>query len=208
MGLVNTTYERFLCNKCNQQPGESFNDYLTTLKEMIRICEYGAMADELLKDRLICGIKEDMVQKMLLQKQNLTLAMRIDMCQMAEVATKQVKSIAETDTAMVQVVRKHKQDTHSKGYVKKQEYRQVNCNYSGKRHVRERDKCTAFGQKCQLCGTMNRVASVCRSQKGGKVHAVSTNVEEEVLMAVDVRPESVAMISGEWSTKIYAKLIV
>ena len=55
---------------------------------------------------------------------------------------------------------------------------------------------------------MNHVASACRSRTGGKVRAVSTNVKEEVLMTIDVRPESVAMISGGWSKKIYAKLII
>ena len=136
MGLVNTTYERFLFKKHDQQLGESFNDYLTTLKGMIRTCEYDVMADELLRDRLICGIKEDNGLKTLLQKQNLTLAMCIDMCQMAEVATKQVRSIAGTDTSMIQVARKREQNTHFKGYVEKQEQRQVNCNYRGKRHLR------------------------------------------------------------------------
>ena len=68
---------------------------------MIRTCAYGVMTDELLRDRLICGNKEDLVRKtLLLQKRNLTLAVCIDMCRIAEVATKQAKSIAQTDTCM------------------------------------------------------------------------------------------------------------
>ena len=99
--------ERFLVNKWDQQLGESFNNYLTTLKGMIRTSGYGVMAEELLRSRLICGSKEDGVRKTLLQKWNLTLTMCIiDICRIAEVATKQMKSI---DTSMVQVVRKHKQ---------------------------------------------------------------------------------------------------
>ena len=70
--------------------------------------------------------------------------MCIDMCRMAKVATKQVKSIAEIDTSMVQVVREREQDIHSKGYVKKQEQWQVNCNYCGKRRLQERDNSTGI----------------------------------------------------------------
>ena len=208
MGLVNITYERFLFNKRDQQQGESFNDYLTTLKGMIRTCEYGMMAEELLRDRLICGIKEDGFRKTLLQKRNLTFTMCTDICRMAEVATKQMKSIAETDTGMVQVVRRQDQDSQSKGYVKRQEQRQINCHYCGNRHLRGKDKCPAFGKECQLCGKWNHVASVCRSRTASKVHAVSTTVEEEELMTVDVNPECVATVSGGSPTKIYVKLIV
>ena len=40
------------------------------------------------------------------------------------------------------------------------------------------------------------MASVCRSRTASKVHAVSTTVEEEELMTVDVNPECVATVSG------------
>ena len=67
-GIVNTSYERYMFNQRNQQVSESFDDYLTVLRGMLRMCEYGTMAKELLRDRLICDIRDDTVCKALLQK--------------------------------------------------------------------------------------------------------------------------------------------
>ena len=93
-------------------------------------------------------------------------------------------------------MRRQDQDSQSKGYVKRQEQRQINCHYCGNRQLRGKDKCPAFGKECQLCGKWNHVASVCRSRTASKVHAVSSTVEEEELMTVDVNPECVATVSG------------
>ena len=53
--------------------GKSFDDYLTTVRGMSRKGAYDAMIDELLRDRLVCCIRDDTVRKTLLQKRKLTL---------------------------------------------------------------------------------------------------------------------------------------
>ena len=75
MVLVNVT---FVFNQCNQQDSETFETYLTVLQQLVRTCNYQEMTNELLQDRLVCGIKEDSIWKVLLQKRNLTLLEAID----------------------------------------------------------------------------------------------------------------------------------
>lgn len=122
--FVNPTYERYKFNRREQKVGETFHVYLTALRAMVRTCNYGDMTDDLLKDRLVCGIRDDGVRKTLLQKRQLTLAVCIDACRAAEVATTQLKAMAEAEEMPdINFVRPKKQE---------QGKRQVDCHYCGK----------------------------------------------------------------------------
>lgn len=76
------------------------------------------MTEELLRDRIECGIREDMVRKTLLQKRNLTLSMCIDICRMAEAAATQLKSIAVAESPDVHMVKRLEQQAKTSSYKK------------------------------------------------------------------------------------------
>ena len=78
VGTVNTTYERYKFNRRQQQIGESFDTYLTSLRALLRTCNYGAMTENLLKARLVCSIQEDEIRNTLLQESDLNLPSCID----------------------------------------------------------------------------------------------------------------------------------
>ena len=75
---VNTTYERYKFNRRQQQIGESFDTYQTSLRALLRTCNYGAMTANLLKARLVCSIQQDEIRKTLLQERDLNLPSCID----------------------------------------------------------------------------------------------------------------------------------
>ena len=54
---------RYHFNTRQQKVGEKFDTYLIDLKTLIKDCEYGELADSLLKDRIVCGIIDDKVRK-------------------------------------------------------------------------------------------------------------------------------------------------
>ena len=109
MGSVNVTYKRYVFNQRNKQDSETFETYLTVLRQLVRTCNYQKMTNELLRDRLVCGIKEDSIRKVLLQKRNLTLPEVIDICKSAEIASTRLKSMAdlEKQEPKVYVIRKN-----------------------------------------------------------------------------------------------------
>ena len=45
-------------NRRNQLAGESAEQYITTLYELVSTCECGGLADQLLRDKLVVGIKD------------------------------------------------------------------------------------------------------------------------------------------------------
>ena len=52
----NVTYERHMFNSRIQASGESFNEYVNALRDLAKSCEYDALLDEMLNDRIVSGI--------------------------------------------------------------------------------------------------------------------------------------------------------
>ena len=66
--------QRYRFHSRVRQQGESVSVYVTQLKELARKCEFGDALNDMLRDRLVCGINDERVQKRLLVEVNLTFA--------------------------------------------------------------------------------------------------------------------------------------
>ena len=54
----NVIYERARFNRRNQQSGESAEQYIMALYDLAEHCNYGDMRDEMIRDRLVVGIRD------------------------------------------------------------------------------------------------------------------------------------------------------
>ena len=54
----NVIFERARFNRRNQLPGETIEQYITVLYTLIETCEYGELKEELLRDRIVVGIRD------------------------------------------------------------------------------------------------------------------------------------------------------
>ena len=54
----NVIYERARFNRRDQLEGESAEQYITCLYSLIETCEYGTFKEEMLRDRLVVGIRD------------------------------------------------------------------------------------------------------------------------------------------------------
>lgn len=79
----------------NQQTGENIDAYVTDLKNKASLCEFDALKDSLIKDRIVCGVRSDEVRARLLRVPDLSLEKAIDICRAAETSETQLKSLAE-----------------------------------------------------------------------------------------------------------------
>jgi len=66
-------FERARFNRRNQHPGELADDYITVLHQLAQGCEYGEMTDELIRDRLVVGIRDESLSEHLQIESKLTL---------------------------------------------------------------------------------------------------------------------------------------
>ena len=69
----NVIFERAHFNRRNQHPGETAEDYITALRQLAQGCEYGKMTKELIRDRLVVGIRDESLSERLQIESNLTL---------------------------------------------------------------------------------------------------------------------------------------
>jgi len=53
----NTIFERARFNVRKQEPGESVDSFITALYELAEHCSYGELQDEMIRDRIVVGIK-------------------------------------------------------------------------------------------------------------------------------------------------------
>ena len=65
---TNIIYDRFMLNRRVRAEGEPFDQYLTALKELAKTCQYGPMQDDILRDRVLVGIRDDGLRKQLAEK--------------------------------------------------------------------------------------------------------------------------------------------
>ncbi|KAL5488848.1 hypothetical protein EMCRGX_G017861 [Ephydatia muelleri] len=68
----NVTVERYRFNTRSQQEGESIDQYVTALKLMTRNCAFGTLEEELIRDRIVCGVSSEKIKERLLRERDLT----------------------------------------------------------------------------------------------------------------------------------------
>lgn len=90
---VNVTFERHKFFTCSQQPHESIDTYVTELHKLSATCDFGAISDSLIKDRIVCGIHSDILRERLLRETDLDLGSALNICRAAESSKLQSKSI-------------------------------------------------------------------------------------------------------------------
>ena len=64
--------QRFRCNARSQQPGETIVMFLAELRHLSEQCEFGITLDEMLRDRLVCVVRDIRIQRRLLVEPKLT----------------------------------------------------------------------------------------------------------------------------------------
>ena len=73
----NIIIERYLFNSANQE-NENIDQYLDRLRKLASTCAYGALCDELIRDRLVIEIESHEVRIRLLREKAVTLNIALD----------------------------------------------------------------------------------------------------------------------------------
>ena len=83
---TNVTYERYKFLQKNQELGETFDAFLTDLKNLISSCKYHTNErDNILRDQIMMNITSNTVREKLLSKAELKLAETMDICRSSEI---------------------------------------------------------------------------------------------------------------------------
>ena len=66
------TMQRFAFNSRSRKQGESVATFVADLRRLSEYCEFGESLAAMLRDRLICGINNDRMQRRLLAESKLS----------------------------------------------------------------------------------------------------------------------------------------
>lgn len=82
----NITVERHKFFTRTQKHGESIEQYAFELRRLASACEFKDLMDDLIRDRLICGIQENALRERLLREPDLTLKKSLEICNIAQIS--------------------------------------------------------------------------------------------------------------------------
>ena len=138
--------ERFRFHKRNQGEEETVAQYVAVLKRLSEHCEFGAYLEDALRDRFVCGLKTETVQKRLLTEKDLTFQKAVDYAVSAETATRDVQQLSSS--LKVHAISANKGDQ---------------CRRCGKMNHTDED-CWYKDRDCYQCGRKGHTKHMCKSK--------------------------------------------
>lgn len=190
----NTIFERAKFNHRKQQEGETGDSFITALYTLVEHCSYGDLKDEMIRDRIVVGIRDSKLSEKLQLDPELTLEKAITQVRQREAVQKQQTIVREDATAVsVDAVRKkpyqHKKNNNFK---KSHETNRPNnggqnrgnygnnkpsqgatgqqnrstCHRCGYSPSHARERCPARDNKCQKCHRIGHYERKCKASVG------------------------------------------
>ncbi|KAL5503240.1 hypothetical protein EMCRGX_G010160 [Ephydatia muelleri] len=139
--------ERFRFHKREQKEEEPIRVYAASLQKLAEHCEFGAGLADTLRDRLVCGMKNEKVQRRLLTMKNLTYATALEEAEMAERAARDAAQFHESGP----IVEVHQ--------VPKKTERCYRCE--GQHNPQS---CWALKEECRYCHKPGHIERTCRKK--------------------------------------------
>ena len=156
IGEINECYERFVFHNRTQQQSEPFEQFLTSIRVLVKSCNFcDACRNSTLRDRIVLGVFDRDVQEALLKERNISLE----------------RTIERRNNAPW---RRNQQSQHDS------QNRQANgpsCQYCGGKH-QSYETCPAKGQTCNFCLKPNHFEKVCRGKK--QTNRQACQIDQEI----------------------------
>ena len=205
----NVIFERARFNRRNQQNGESAEHYIMALYELAANCDYGDLREEMIRDRLVVGIRDSGLSERLQLDADLNLNKATKAIRQREAVHQQQQTLKGAgEPGSIAVLhsgraprRQWGSKTHFSGSGRGKQRSTPpsamrSCTRCGK-DPHSRDKCPAKDATCHRCNKKGHYGAVCRSKM------VAASVE------ADLTPVNIAFLdtvaSGQetaWFTRI------
>ena len=203
---TNVVYERFMFNSATQSSEEGIDEFVNRLRKMASSCKYGALTDEMIRDRIVIGVRDKASKLRLLKEDELDLNKALSICRSNEAASKQLKFMKQEEIQTDEQVNavdsqakrldkwhKQKKDTKYGKNGKATKGTKKNCSRCGATKQHRKEECKAYGQTCHLCSKPNHFASVCRFKNkpaGGKTVSRGHKSVKQVTEETDTSNDS------------------
>ncbi len=183
----NVIFERAKFNSRKQEAGESVESFITALYALVEHCAYQVLKDEMIRDRIVVGLRDSRLSLKLQLDPNLTLDSAITQARQSENVQKQQDVMRNNFTtgAKVESVKSKRQNKAKPGQSQKgkgkprKETSSDSCSRcGGGAHAKQ--KCPARESKCNTCKKVGHWWKVCRSSS--RVHDVTETEDDAAFL--------------------------
>ena len=172
--------ERFRFHKRDQHEGEGVLEFIAQLRKLSTYCEFGASLSDTIRDRLVCGLRNEETQRELLSVRNLTLAKAQEIAVAMETAARDANELQKSASLPVNKIgsaretREQFQKTrgNSGQKTKSKQGQCFRCNKKG----HDADSCFLKNAKCHRCGEIGHVKRACNAKN---VNALDSENDED-----------------------------
>ena len=149
--------ERFHFHRREQGVEESISVYVAELRRLASSCKFKEdYLEEALRDRFVCGLRSEAIQRHLLSQRSLTLKIAVDSALAMEAAEKNAKALKSDSALGIQKLQSNARGRHSGP-----------CYRCG-RGEHNPAECRFKNARCHRCGKIGHIAPVCRSAPSRK----------------------------------------
>ncbi|XP_039511288.1 uncharacterized protein K02A2.6-like [Pimephales promelas] len=159
--------QRFKFNSRTRAVNETVMEYVAVLRELAQHCNYGDKLKEMLRDRLVCGIADDRMQRRLLAEPELTFEKALKVALAIETANRdvrdlQLKTVEGIWSNVSNQLLVHNVESNHKWQGKA---KPLTCYRCGGEHMAS--VCRFVNEKCHGCGKKGHLKRVCKSSPLG-----------------------------------------
>ena len=167
--------QRFHFNSRVRQSNKTIAAFVAELRKLSEFSNFGDKLDEMLRDRIVCGINHLGMQRHLLSETDLTLAKTLEVAQGLEAAEKSLKVMQEVEQKPLVTVQR----------IQQQKTKPIqNCYRCGGQHIAQ--TCFFRDKECHVCHKRGHISKMCRSgrqqqrskQRTRKPHMQTHHVED------------------------------
>jgi hypothetical protein len=154
------------------QGDEKFAEFLVKARQMNKECDWNKLSetsleDEMLKGKLICGIKNEKLRKQFLMDKKVTLLQVVEKCKISEETDERIASTAQTASTNINKLAFSDPSNNGK------------CKFCGLEHPMKKILCPANNKICNKCGEKGHFATRCPESKKIKQVALQDQYEYE-----------------------------
>ena len=150
--------ERFKFHSRSRLEGKNVAEFVAGLRRFSEHCKFGTTLEDMLRDRLVCGISDDRIQRRLLGERELTFEKAVEIATATEMASRNVMDLGGKTPSSDNNVNKVEEEIAPPKFQPKRE-----CYRCGGNH--DPSSCKYKNEVCYKCQKKGHMAKVCKGKK-------------------------------------------